>query len=302
MKISSKITSGILATVMALSPFVSSVSVIAAEMEETDSTTAIVETIEVNEDDVIVAEESVDETVPTDYEEPVETVMPEEEIVVSDDPTEAIDETAPPMETEETTVVEDETDVSDETEVTVETEIEEEEEIESFIVIANTTDEFVEIMSGLPGNERLIIKTTDDLSILGADYGVYYDGTYVIGFDDQESYDNAICYCVNNGYQFAIDGDMTVCGNGSFITNASINPSATTRVAVIDTGSNLANESYSVIGDDTSDYNGHGTLMSNIILDNTSDAYIISIKALGDDGHGEMSNVYDPVAKKYIGE
>ena len=54
MKISSKITSGILATVMALSPFVSSVSVIAAEMEETDSTTAIVETIEVNEDDVIV--------------------------------------------------------------------------------------------------------------------------------------------------------------------------------------------------------------------------------------------------------
>lgn len=295
MKISSKITSGILATVMALSPFVSSVSVIAAEMEETDSTTAIVETIEVNEDNVIVAEESVDETVPTDYEEPVETVMPEEEIVVSDDPTEAIDETAPPMETEETTVVEDETDVSDETEVTVETEIEEEEEIVSNIVIANTADEFADIMSNLPGSERLIINTTDDISILGADYGVYYDGTYVIGFEDQTDYDNAICYCVNNGYQFAIDGDMTVCGNGSFITNASINPSATTRVAVIDTGSNLANESYSVIGDDTNDYNGHGTSMSNIILDNTSDAYIISIKALGDDGHGEMSNVYAAV-------
>ena len=120
-------------------------------------------------------------------------------------------------------------------------------------------------MSGLPGNERLIINTTDDISILGADYGVYYDGTYVIGFEDQADYDNAICYCVTNGYQFAIDGDMAVCGNGSFITNASINPSATTRVAVIDTGSNLVNESYSVIGDDTNDYNGHGE-MSNVYV------------------------------------
>lgn len=27
----------------------------------------------------------------------------------------------------------------------------------------------------------------------------------------------------------------------------------------------------------------------------SSDAYIISIKALGDDGHGEMSNVYAAV-------
>lgn len=65
--------------------------------------------------------------------------------------------------------------------------------------IANTSDEFVEIVSGLPGNERLIINTTDDISILGADYGVYYDGTYVIGFEDQADYDNAICYCVTNG-------------------------------------------------------------------------------------------------------
>ena len=38
-----------------------------------------------------------------------------------------------------------------------------------------------------------------------------------------------------------------------------LNANASVRVAVIDTGSNLANESYSVVGDDPADYNGHGT-------------------------------------------
>ena len=75
----------------------------------------------------------------------------------------------------------------------------------------------------------------------------------------------------------------------------SINPSATVKVAIIDTGSNLANEAYSVIGDDTADYNGHGTDMAAYILNETSNAYIISIKALGNDGQGDMSNVYAAV-------
>lgn len=288
MKISSKITSGILAAVMAFSPFVSSISVIAAEIEETEPSTSYVEIVETEESDVIVTEETTVETV-ADYEEPVETTVPDEEIVISDDPVETIDDTAPPAETEEVIIVDDET---EETVLPEETEIEEPEDIPSNIIIANSADEFAEYMSTLPGTERIIINTTDDLSILNADYGVYYDGTYVIGFVEQPSYDNAIAYCVISGYQFAIDGDMSVCGTGSLISYAEINPSATTRVAVIDTGSNLANESYSVIGYDVNDYNGHGTAMSNIILENTNDAYIISIKALGDDGHGEMSNVY----------
>ena len=86
---------------------------------------------------------------------------------------------------------------------------------------------------------------------------------------------------------------LSVCGNvDGVISYGSINPDAKVKVAVIDTGSNLANEKYSVIGDDTADHNGHGTAMSSLILDETSTAYIISIKALDDNGHGNMSDLY----------
>lgn len=44
--------------------------------------------------------------------------------------------------------------------------------------------------------------------------------------------------------------------------------------------SDLANEKYSVIGDDLKDYNGHGTAMVNNILAQTDDAYVISIKTM----------------------
>ena len=93
-----------------------------------------------------------------------------------------------------------------------------------------------------------------------------------------------------------MDGTLSVCGDGDVsVDNVSLNSAATLRVAVIDTGSNLANESYSVIGEDTADNNGHGTAMSELILNETDNAYIISIKAIGDDGKGRMSDVYAAV-------
>ena len=75
----------------------------------------------------------------------------------------------------------------------------------------------------------------------------------------------------------------------------SINPNAKTKIAIIDTGSNKANEAYSVIGTSVADDNGHGTEMANIILNQTDDAYIISIKALNADGKGQMSDIYAAV-------
>ena len=66
-------------------------------------------------------------------------------------------------------------------------------------------------------------------------------------------------------------------------------------VAVIDTGVNgVANvtESVSMIGDNTADENGHGTKMAQLIAEQNPDVSILSIKALGADGTGDVSAVY----------
>ena len=99
-------------------------------------------------------------------------------------------------------------------------------------------------------------------------------------------------FCFENfGIAYAVEGNARICGTGVSYANAQINPNATTKIAVIDTGSNVANEKYSVIGDDVSDENGHGTNMANLILGETDNAYIISVKAIGADGIGKVTDV-----------
>ena len=163
------------------------------------------------------------------------------------------------------------------------------------IIFASSREEFNSVLANLPGASTIIVSTTDDLTELYPDYGVYFDGTYVIGYRDQRDYDNAIDFLIENGYDYSENGNMSICAVGddfSVITNADINPEATVRVAVIDTGSNIANEYYSVVGDDGADENGHGTQMVSNILNETDNAYIISIKAMGLDGHGGVDDVY----------
>ena len=65
-------------------------------------------------------------------------------------------------------------------------------------------------------------------------------------------------------------------------------------IAVIDTGINGEGlvDSVSVIGDSTSDDNGHGTRMYGFIKAEYPNAKVISIKALGSDGKGQVSDVY----------
>lgn len=170
------------------------------------------------------------------------------------------------------------------------------EAIVSHIVYATTREEFVLYISNMTG-AKLIINTTDNIDDLNPDCGVYFDGTYVVTFADQTQYFNAASYCASMGYEYSIDGDLEVCGDTTIPTTVLMNSedntvaSSDARIAVIDTGSSIFDESYSVLGDDGADRNGHGTRMvQNITM--FSDAYIISIKALGDDGHGDVSDVY----------
>lgn len=74
-------------------------------------------------------------------------------------------------------------------------------------------------------------------------------------------------------------------------------------IALIDTGaSNNKNiiESVSMLGDDVSDDNGHGTQMLQYITSENPDARILSIKALDKNGNGTPSSVY--AAIKYAME
>ena len=64
------------------------------------------------------------------------------------------------------------------------------------------------------------------------------------------------------------------------------------NIAVIDTGAVDADKIISVLGDDGKDNHGHGQLMINAIKDHAPDAKILSIKAIGDDGVGDVSAVY----------
>ena len=63
-------------------------------------------------------------------------------------------------------------------------------------------------------------------------------------------------------------------------------------VAVIDTGANDADKVVSVLGDNGKDNNGHGQKMINTIKQYAPKAKILSIKAISDDGVGDVSAVY----------
>lgn len=312
--ITRKALSSALALTVVLTPLSPAIAVsadeIAQENEVVEETTVETETA-IQETEVAVPVET---TVVPDYSEyateETTTIIVEDEDMVTSDPTEEIDTTAPPTEQEtESTVAENAT--TEET--TAETSQSEPEVAEttvsetapetvvkektSNIVFAKSADEYYKLISSLSdGCQRVIVDTYADLSGLDGADGVYYDGTYILVFNDSDSYTSAVKVIHDKGYEYAIDGTLSVCGNiDGVISYGSINPSAKVKVAVIDTGSNLANEKYSVIGDDAADHNGHGTAMSSLILDETSNAYIVSIKALDDNGHGNMSDVYAAV-------
>lgn len=194
---------------------------------------------------------------------------------------------------EQAVITEDEPCMNNETEETGDSVIE---ETSVNIVFAEDSDEYYRTVSELPESERIIVDTSDELGDVNASSGVYYDGTYILCFDSQDSLYDAVEALSDEGYEYDVDGTFGICGGRETpINHEEINPDASVRVAVIDTGSDIANEKYSVIGDDPYDYNGHGTAVSSYILDETSDAYIISIKAIGDNGQGYMSDVYAAV-------
>lgn len=255
------------------------------------------EDLEPSESEETVIDENVT-SIPSDETEPTEVVVEpsEEPPIETSEVTEPTEETTVEETTTETTTIVETTsettvEPSEETtETSVEpTETSEPEAPSTFdLVKCVTMDQFVDMLKDLSDSRRVIVETEDEIEVENAS-ALYFEGVYVISFADETSYNDAIAYFEANGITYAVDGSMTVNGNVSYNAFKAKNANGK-KVAIIDTGSNNANEYYSVIGDNTSDDNGHGTAMSNIVAE--SGAYIISIKALGSNGKGQVSDVY----------
>ena len=275
--ISRKIASAVLAFTVALSPIVPSLAVMADEVHEPqeviEETTVVQTEVEATEAEIP------SETTLPDYSEcTTESVIAEDDDIVVVDPTETIDTTAPPTEQETEPAV---SETPAETTPAVE-------QKESNVVSANENN-FTDLIAELPSANRLIVYYKGSLDTEAN--GVYYDGVYYLSYSSEDAMFDDLCAFDAKGIPFAIDGNAQVCGGLISYKAGVINPDASTKIAVIDTGSDLANEKYSVIGDDLKDHNGHDTAMVNNILAQTDDAYVISIKTMADDGTGNVSDI-----------
>lgn len=247
--------------------------------------------------------ETAKETEPVESAKPSETTTEETKKTEATEPSETSEavETTEPSETETTSEStepseseKEATEPTESTETSETTDVEEEK-----IVKAKDADEYIKLVVALPDGDKLIVETKSDLSVLNPGAGVYFDGVYTLWFETTAAYDAAVKYVASKGYKYTEDGVIGLCGNGDYSAEISravktdaASSSGKTRVVIIDTGVNGADEAYSVIGTDVKDKNGHGTEMASLIEESTKKAYIISVKAIGDNGKGNVSDVY----------
>ena len=284
-----------------------------------------------SEAEEIPAEETQETEAETTVPAETETALPAEHENVTEKKTEssAEEETESATETETETVAEEETTKEEEqealTEVETETEIEEESsEPEKETEKTEETEEAADkygledfnpaSLAGIDfSSMRLIIATADD-SIFVEDESIIgsFGNIYLLQFEDVETAMKAYTYYLDKVDIVDIDTGIQICegeaaedvATGTIMTEeenplselkqAMAEGSASYDVALIDTGafgSNIA-AAISMIGDDPSDNNGHGTKMAEYITAENDDVSILSIKALGSDGKGDISAVY----------
>lgn len=165
-------------------------------------------------------------------------------------------------------------------------------------------------------SRRLLIAGADSLIIDPEDELSSYDGVHLMQYKDAVTAKYAYSYyygkaafvdvdstlSIATGEETGVSGEMTENDNPiSELADAAAGTAVYgggSVIALIDTGvSGCSNviQSVSMIGDDTSDGNGHGSHMAELIVQENPDAQIISIKALGADGTGDASAIYAAV-------
>ena len=216
-----------------------------------------------------------------------------------------------------TQAAEEETSAEVETEVETESESETTEEstqVDPFASLDPTSGVTEEQLGAIDFSSKRLLVAADESVIIDPEHVLSdYAGVYLMQYDTETQAKYAYAYYYNKSEFVDVDTVISVAdGDGS--ANAAVpmaaeenpiaelqaavaeNPvNAAGAVAVIDTGVNdVANvtESVSMIGDNTADENGHGTRMAQLVAEQNPNVSILSIKALGADGTGDISAVY----------
>lgn len=138
-----------------------------------------------------------------------------------------------------------------------------------------------------------------------------YDGVHLMQYKSESETKYAFSYYYGKAEFVDIDSNFSIATGSGYNAESSEMTEAEnpltelseetpvsakgTVIALIDTGSNSSSNvisRVSMIGNDVSDENGHGTKMAELISKANPSAQILSIKALGAEGTGDVSAVY----------
>ena len=262
----------------------------ASEMQPVPETTEEVCTEEVQTSGEGAEETSANETRGPDDEETAETAQ---------------------IETEVETMAESEAESTSEIETEGSTEVEKADPFAALDPSAGFTEE---ALAAIDFSSKRLLIAADPAVIIDPEHVLSsYAGVYLMQYETESQAKYAYAYYYGKSEFVDVDTVISV-ADGDNSANAAApmaadenpiaelheavveNPvKAAGAVAVIDTGVNdVANvtESVSMIGDNTADENGHGTKMAQLIAEQNPDVSILSIKALGADGTGDVSAVY----------
>ena len=162
-------------------------------------------------------------------------------------------------------------------------------------------------------SKRLIVSTDDAAKVTDGDVLASYGDVYLLQYDTEAAASEAYDYykswakLVDVDTAVSVAADATTTDPTDTVMTESDNPltalqdtadtgtSGQGMIALIDTGASLGGNvtnAVSMLGGDAADDNGHGTEMVKDITSQNPDAKILSIKAIGADGKGDLSAVY----------
>lgn len=174
-------------------------------------------------------------------------------------------------------------------------------------------------LSGLDFSSMRLVVGTDDASLVAGDTAVVgsCNNVYLAQYGSEEETENAYKKYYGRADFVEPDTGLGAAGDAKDNTSNTMTEEPMTgdnnpmeelssvdtssgktldsadAVALIDTGSSsYTSGSVSMLGDDGTDKNGHGTEMARIIRDEAGNTPILSIKALNDNGDGTVSSVY----------
>lgn len=162
-------------------------------------------------------------------------------------------------------------------------------------------------------SKRLIVRTGKGSLIDQGDVLARYGNVYLLQYDTEEETEEAYKAFDGKVDAVAVDTAVSVAADATTtdptdtVMTKTDNPLAALKgtddtdasgkgvIALIDTGATASGnvtDAVSMLGDSANDDNGHGTAMVKDITAQNPDAKILSIKAIGADGKGDLSAVY----------